>query len=97
MYKMVVTVVKEGDAELGKMKCYMECCFANPVDAVKFYQQLGSQPQVVHIDISVTTSEGGTTTYGKRTTTTHTGTHTETDTRTHTETDTRNYIETATN
>ena len=57
MYSMVVTVVKEEDAELGKVKSYMQYYFENPVDAVKFYQQLGSQPEVVCISIYATLHE----------------------------------------
>lgn len=57
MYKMVVTVVKEEDAELGRMKSRMQYFFENPVDAAKFYQQLGSQPEVVYINIRATLYE----------------------------------------
>ena len=57
MYKMVVTVVKEGDAELGKMKSRMQYYFEDPVDAVNFYQQVGSQSDVVYINIRATSYE----------------------------------------
>ena len=57
MYKMVVTVVKEGDAELGRVKTRMQYFFENPVDAAKFYQQLGSQSDVVYINIRATSYE----------------------------------------
>ena len=50
-YSTVVTATREEDVELGKMKSYMQCYFENPVDAVKFYQLLKSQPEVVHINI----------------------------------------------
>lgn len=48
-YSMVVTAVKEEDAELGKMKGYMQYYFENPADAVEFYQNL--KPEVAYINI----------------------------------------------
>lgn len=57
MYKMVVTIVKEEDAELGKVKSRMQYYFENAVDAVKFYQQFGSRPEVVYINICATLDE----------------------------------------
>ena len=57
MYRMVVTVVKEGDAELGKMKSRAQYYFENPVDAAEFYQQVGSQPDVVYINICAVVDE----------------------------------------
>lgn len=50
-YSIVVTAVKEEEAELGKVKTYAQYYFENPVDAAKLYQQLESQPEVVHINI----------------------------------------------
>lgn len=56
-YSIVVTAIKEGDAELGKMKTYAQYYFENPVDAVEFYQQLESQSEVVYINIRTTSDE----------------------------------------
>ena len=50
-YSVLVTATKVEDAESGKMKSYMQCYFENAVDAVNFYQQLESQPEVVHTNI----------------------------------------------
>ena len=57
MYKMIVTVVKEGDAESGKMKSRMQYYFESTADAARFYQQLGSQPDVVYINICAAIDE----------------------------------------
>lgn len=57
MYRMVVTVVKEGDAELGKMKSRIQYYFENPVDAVRCYQDLMSHSEVVYINIRATLDE----------------------------------------
>lgn len=60
MYSMVVTAVKEEDAELGKMKCYMKYCFENPVDAAKCYQELmqdASQSEAACVNIRATLDE----------------------------------------
>ena len=56
-YSTVVTAIKEEDAELGKMKSYMKYYFENAVDAVRFYQQLESQSEVVYINIRTTSDE----------------------------------------
>ena len=53
-YSTVVAATREEDVESGKMKSYMQCYFENPVDAVKFYQLLESQPEVVDISIYAT-------------------------------------------
>ena len=50
-YSVVVTATIEEDAEFGKMKTDMVCYFENAINAAKFYQQLESQPEVIHIDI----------------------------------------------
>ena len=56
-YSMVVTVVKEEHAELGEVRSRMFYYFENAIDAVKFYQQLGSQPDVVYINICAMVDE----------------------------------------
>lgn len=56
-YSVVVTATKEEDAESGKMKSYIQCYFENAIDAVKFYQQLESQPEVVHTNIYAASGE----------------------------------------
>ena len=55
MYSTVVTVVKEEDAELGRMKSRMQYFFENPVDAARCYQRLESQSDVVYVNIRATT------------------------------------------
>ena len=57
MYRVVVTAVKEEDAELGKMKLKLQYYFENAVDAAKCYQQLGSQSDIVYINIRATSYE----------------------------------------
>lgn len=54
MYKMVVTVVKEEDAALGKMKSRIQYYFESPVEAVECYQDFVSQPEVVYVNIRAT-------------------------------------------
>ena len=56
-YSMVVAVVKEEHAELGEVRSRMYYYFENPMDATKFYQQLGSQPDVVYINICAVVDE----------------------------------------
>lgn len=56
-YSVVVTAIKEEDAGLGKMKSHMQYYFENPVDAVEFYQQLKTEPDVVYINICATLDE----------------------------------------
>ena len=56
MYSTVVTVVKEEDGELGRMKSRMQYFFENSVDAARCYQRLESQSEdVVYINIRATT------------------------------------------
>lgn len=57
MYSIVVTAIKEEDAELGKVKIRMQYFFENPVDAAKLYQQLGSQSEVIYTNIRATSYE----------------------------------------
>ena len=57
MYKMVVTVVKEEDVELGRMKSRMQFYFEDPIDAVKCYQDFVSQSEVVYVNIRATSDE----------------------------------------
>lgn len=61
MYSMVVTAVKEEDAELGKKKSCMQYYFENPVDAAKCYldlmQDLTSQSEAACVNIRATLDE----------------------------------------